>query len=253
VAVHTEQIADRVWRLSGDLRHGMNLYFIEEDEGVVQFDAAVKSMTKGVAQAAKRFGGINRVVLGHAHSDHRGTAPGLKERLGVPVHCHPAEVSYAEADNGGCPDYWRMDLIPIAWSRIIYPSLHRRWDGGPVKIDDTVSEGDEVAGFKVVHFPGHAPGLIGLWRESDRLALVSDTVYFIDSIKLKRLPEGDVTVPHPVFNQDTPQAQEAVRKLASLKPATVWAGHGESLEGPDLADRLEAAADREPPKLRDRK
>ena len=46
-----------------------------------------------------------------------------------------------------------------------------------MKIDDTVAEGDEVAGFRVHHFPGHAPGLIGLWRESDRLALVSDTVY----------------------------------------------------------------------------
>ena len=44
-----------------------------------------------------------------------------------------------------------------------------------MKIGGTVSEGDEVAGFRVIHFPGHAPGLIGLWRESDRVALVSDS------------------------------------------------------------------------------
>jgi len=32
-----------------------------------------------------------------------------------------------------------------------------------------VQEGDDVAGFEVVHLPGHAPWLIGLWRASDRV------------------------------------------------------------------------------------
>ena len=36
------------------------------------------------------------------------------------------------------------------------------------------------AGFKVMHLPGHAPGLIGLFRETDRLALVSDCFYTLD-------------------------------------------------------------------------
>ncbi|MFL5862157.1 MAG: hypothetical protein ACJ780_15480 [Solirubrobacteraceae bacterium] len=37
----------------------------------------------------------------------------------------------------------------------------------------TVAEGDEIAGFEVVDPPGHAPGLIGLFRRSDGLALIS--------------------------------------------------------------------------------
>ena len=68
-----------------------------------------------------------------------------------------------------------------------------------MKIAGTVAEGDEVAGFKVLHFPGHAPGLIGLWRESDRLALVSDVIYLVDSARLKTLPHGEASVPHPAF------------------------------------------------------
>ena len=32
------------------------------------------------------------------------------------------------------------------------------WDGGPVPIAGTLAEGDDVAGFEVVHLPGHAPG-----------------------------------------------------------------------------------------------
>ena len=91
------------------------------------------------------------------------------------------------------------------------------WDGGPVKIAGTVSEGDDVAGFEVVHLPGHAPGLIGLWRESDRFALVSDTFYTVDPQTGRH---GHARVPHRAFNWDTEVARASIRKLAALQPAT---------------------------------
>jgi glyoxylase-like metal-dependent hydrolase (beta-lactamase superfamily II) len=121
----------------------------------------------------------------------------------------------------------------------------RRWDGGAVKIDGTVAEGDEVAGFRVLHFPGHAPGLIGLWRESDRVAVVSDVVYLIDSARLGRpLPPGEASVPHPAWAWDHAKAKESVRKLAALEPALVCAGHEAPLRGENLRETLERAADK---------
>lgn len=113
-----------------------------------------------------------------------------------------------------------------------------------MRIAGTVSEGDQVAGFRVHHFPGHAPGQIGLFRESDRLALVSDTVYLIDSTRLKALPEGEASVPHPVWNQDHAQAKDSVRKLAALDAAKVCAGHALPLEGTGIRAALERAAER---------
>jgi glyoxylase-like metal-dependent hydrolase (beta-lactamase superfamily II) len=232
------KIADGVWLLRGDIRHGMNIYFIEEDGGLVQFDAATKPMTKAVRAVAEKLGPIKRIVLGHSHTDHRGTAPGLD----VPVYCHPDEVTYAERDEW--PDYWDMSKLPVAWVRWIYPTLHRRWDDGGVKIAGTIEEGEEVAGFKVHHFPGHAPGLIGLFRERDRLALASDTIYLIDSTRLKPLPEGEASVPHPVWNWDHAAAKESVRKLAALQPHTIWTGHALSLQGAGVQDALAQAAER---------
>jgi hydroxyacylglutathione hydrolase len=120
----------------------------------------------------------------------------------------------------------------------------RWWDGGAVEIAGTVEEGDRVAGFEVVHFPGHAPGLIGLWRESDRVALVSDTIYVVDSARLKALPAGEASVPHPAWAWDHQQAKASVRKLAALNPATVLTGHADPLTGEDLKTTLLAAADR---------
>jgi glyoxylase-like metal-dependent hydrolase (beta-lactamase superfamily II) len=234
-----EQVAEGVWLLRGDLGKSMNVYFLRGDEGVVQFDAGSKPMTKRARAAAEQLGGLERVVLGHAHADHRGTAPSM----GVPVHCHPDEVADAESDASIAP-YMDLSQLPIAPVRWIYPTLLRRWDGGPVKIDGTVAEGDDVAGFRVLHFPGHAPGLIGLWRESDRLAIVSDVVYLVDSTRLKPLSEGEASVPHPAWAWDHAKAKESVRRLAALEPSTVCAGHAGPLCGENLRVTLERAAEK---------
>jgi glyoxylase-like metal-dependent hydrolase (beta-lactamase superfamily II) len=234
-----DRVADGVWLLRGDFRGAMNIYFIEDGDGVVQFDAGTKSMRKKAAEAARELGGLKRIVLGHAHADHRGTAP----YLGAPVFCHPDEVTDAEGDKAVSP-YFNLSLLPVAPVRWLYPGLLRWWDGGAVKVNGTVSEGDEVAGFKVLHFPGHAPGLIGLWRESDRVALVSDIVYFVDSARLKPLPHGEASVPHPAFAWNHQEAKRSVRRLAELEPLVVAAGHEEPLRGDNLRPVLEAAAEK---------
>ena len=234
-----EKVADGVWLLRGDLRRGMDIYFLEDEGSVVQFDAGAKSMRKAAREAAERLGGLKRVVLGHAHVDHRGTAP----YMDAPVFCHPDEVADAESDDLFSP-YMDISTLPFAPVRWIYPLLFRWWDGGPVKIEGTVREGDEVAGFRVIHFPGHAPGLIGLWRESDRVAIVSDVVYLVDSTRLKALPHGEASVAHPVWNWDHAAAKDSVRKLAALGPAKVCAGHAPPLEGPGVGEALSRAAEK---------
>jgi glyoxylase-like metal-dependent hydrolase (beta-lactamase superfamily II) len=236
-----ERVAEGVWLLRGDLRKSMNIYFLEDgDGGVIQFDAGSRAMTKGARAAGEQLGGVKRIVLGHAHADHRGTAPGLD----APIYCHPDEVADAESD-AAIASYMDISELPLARARWVYPFLLRRWDGGAVKVDGTLAEGDEVAGFRVIHFPGHAPGLIGLWRESDRVALVSDVIYLLDSARLGRpLPAGEASVPHPAWAWDHAKAKESVRKLAALEPAVVGAGHAEPLRGENLRETLERAAEK---------
>jgi len=234
-----EQVADGVWLLRGDTRKAMNIYFLEDGDGVVQFDAGTKAMTKAARAAGQQLGGVKRVVLGHAHADHRGTAPAM----GAPVFCHADDVADAESDAAIAP-YMEISELPVP-ARWLYPLLLKRWDCGAVKIAGTVAEGDEVAGFKVLHFPGHAPGLIGLWRESDRVALVSDVIYLIDSTKMGRpLPKGEASVPHPAWNWDHAKAKDSIRKLAALEPDLVCTGHDEPLRGPNLRPALERAVEK---------
>jgi len=231
-ASEPEAVADGVWLIRGGFpSKTMNVYLIEEEGGVTVFDGGIKAMTNSVAAAGARFGGINRVVLGHAHADHRGVAPGLA----VPVFCHQADKADAESDGG--EHYFQMDKLD-RHARWLMPRLLEHWDGGPVDVAGTVDEGDEVAGFKIIHLPGHAPGLIGLWRESDRLALVSDCFYTLDPQTGRK---GFVRVPHSAFNQDTEQARASILKLAAMEPAAAWAGHADPLLG-DVRSLLETAA-----------
>ncbi len=223
-----EPVADGVWRIRGGVPRAMNVYLLEDDGGgVTVFDTGVKSMASAITSAASGLGGINRVVLSHAHVDHRGSAGAL----GAPVLIHPADRADAEGDAG--LHYAHLDrLAPHA--RIVYPHLLRMWDGGPVRIDGTVEEGDDVSGFRVVHLPGHAPGQIALFRERDGVALTSDAFY---TMNIETGIHGAPRLAHVAFNADSEQARASVRKLAALDPSAAWPGHAEPITG-DVAAQL---------------
>ncbi|MBA2516577.1 MAG: MBL fold metallo-hydrolase [Solirubrobacterales bacterium] len=213
----------------------MNVYLLEEDGGgVCMFDAGSADMAGALASAGRGLGGITRIVLGHAHPDHRGAAPALA----VPTFCHPADKADAEGDGGD--HYFDFSELSFPFNHTLRVLLDR-WDGGPVNITGTVEEGDEVAaGFKVVHLPGHAPGLIALYRERDGVALTTDCFYTLDPRTSRK---GAARVPHAAFTLDTEGARGSMRKLAGLGPSAAWPGHADPLTS-DVAAQLERAAAR---------
>ncbi len=228
-----ELVAEGVWIVRGQPGR-CNVYLIEDGGGVTMFDAGGRTMTRGLASAGAKLGGIERIVLGHGHTDHRGAAPGLD----APVLCHADEVQDAEGSGGF--RYWPEGLRGLpAPLRQVHRLLHRyAWDAGPVAIAGTLAEGDEVAGFRVIEIPGHAPGQIALWRESDRVALTSDCFYTVDMWGRDCPPH----LPEATYNFDTEQARASIRKLAALEPAAAWPGHAEAVTG-DVRSQLELAAD----------
>jgi steroid delta-isomerase-like uncharacterized protein len=232
LAGEVEEVAAGVWRIQGEPAR-CNVYFLRDGDGVTMFDAGGRMMLKGVRMAAAQLGGLQRVVLGHGHTDHRGVAP----FMGVPVFCHSDEVLDAEGSGGW--RYWdaKLSFLPQG-QRQMHRLFHRFfWDGGPVKIAGTVQEGDDVAGFRVVHVPGHAPGLIALHRESDGVTLCSDVVYTLDNFGRDTPPH----IPIPGYNLDTEQARGSIRKLAALDSTIVFPGHAEPVRE-DVRAQLERAA-----------
>jgi glyoxylase-like metal-dependent hydrolase (beta-lactamase superfamily II) len=100
-----------------------------------------------------------------------------------------------------------------------------------------LAEGDMVAGFEVIAFPGHTPGMIGLWRESDRTVICADTMRSINLYT--GLPQlGEMPA---LFTCDAAGSRRSIRKLAALEPRVVCFGHGRPLVG-DSAEKVVAFA-----------
>jgi hydroxyacylglutathione hydrolase len=227
-----ERVAEGVWRLRGGVPVKMvNVFLIEDGAGVTLFDSGIRQMGSAIASAASEFGPIQRVVLGNSHADHRGSAPAL----GAPVVCHADERADAEGDGGW--HYFDFGKLFFLGRPVVRRTL-RSWDAGPVNVSDTVADGDEVAGFRVLHLPGHAPGLIALWRESDRLVLSNDVFALFDP---QTTIPGGPRIPHPAFNWSTDHARASVLSLAELEPATAWPGHFGPLTG-NVREQLASAS-----------
>ncbi len=223
-------VADGIWRVTLGFPLKINVFLIREGDGVAVFDSATKQLGPKVREAADALGGATRVIIGNAHPDHRGGALAI----GAPVQCHLDERADMEGDGG--EHYFNFKLLPF-YARPLTAKLMHSWDGGPLKVDKTLVEGDAVGDFEVIHLPGHGPGCMGLWRASDRLALSNDCFALFDPA----LPRpGKPRIPHPTFNWSTEQIPASIEKLAALGPKTCWPGHFGPLTG-DVAGQLRAA------------
>jgi glyoxylase-like metal-dependent hydrolase (beta-lactamase superfamily II) len=90
------------------------------------------------------------------------------------------------------------------------------------KVDRVLNEGDEIAGFKVVHAPGHARGEVIFFRESDGVAICGDVIRnmsYATTLAGLREPPDD-------FTYDPVENRRSIRKLAALKPNLILPGHG---------------------------
>ena len=234
-----ERVADGVevlrLRPPGRVQRLTNVYLLADDGGVTLFESGSVTMADAIATAAKERGGIRRVVVSHAHSDHRGGAA----KLGAPVVCHPDERSDMEGDGG--EHYFDWSLVRNPLIRAVGPGTSQRMDGGPLQVDSTLSEGDDLLGFRVLHLPGHAPGQIGLWREADRLAIVSDAVFAFDPFTVTARP-GAPRMPPAAVRPDPEAARRSIRRIVDLDPREVWLGHYGPIRS-DIRSQLERAAE----------
>lgn len=212
-----QPIAPGVWQLAGWPRDLFNIYLVED----VLIDAGTRwSRQRIERQLADRQ--IREVALTHCHPDHQGAAHAICTAHGVPLACHEADV---DAMEGRAPMVRRPRLEWL--SRVC-------WAGPPHPVGRVLRDGDDVAGFRVVHTPGHTPGHICLFRESDRVAIAGDVLANIHF--LTRRP--GLREPPRVFSTDAVQNRRSIQTLAELHPSLVCFGHGPPLREPAQLERF---------------
>jgi glyoxylase-like metal-dependent hydrolase (beta-lactamase superfamily II) len=108
------------------------------------------------------------------------------------------------------------------------------WCKDRPRVARRLSEGDRVGSFEVLAFPGHTPGMIGLWRESDRTVLCADTLRTVNIYT--GLPQvGEMPAQ---FTCDMAESRRSIRKLAALEARVVCPGHGRALRGDEAVAKV---------------
>jgi hydroxyacylglutathione hydrolase len=156
---------------------------------------------------------LSLLALTHVHPDHQGAAKDVCEARGIPLACHADDVDAMEG---------RRPVQEAATDNPFNRVIARLWQGPPYKVERVLNEGDEVAGFRVFHAPGHARGEVIFFRDSDRVAICGDVIRNMSYAT--GLP--GIKEPPPIFTYDMAENRRSIRKLAELNPSLLLPGHG---------------------------
>jgi glyoxylase-like metal-dependent hydrolase (beta-lactamase superfamily II) len=98
-----------------------------------------------------------------------------------------------------------------------------------------------LTGWKWVHVPGHSPGQVALFRETDRVLISADAIVTVrqDSMYRVLVQKEEVCGPPVYLTTDWEQAHESVQRLAALNPAILVPGHGTAMQGQELQTGLQ--------------
>jgi glyoxylase-like metal-dependent hydrolase (beta-lactamase superfamily II) len=203
-----KHLAPGVWRLKEFPAPTINVYLAED----VLIDAG-RRWDRGRIFAELEGRAISMLALTHAHPDHQGVAKDVCEARGIPLACHADDVEAAEG---------RRPMQEAAPGNSINRVIKRIWQGPPYEVERVLHEGDEVAGFRVIHAPGHSRGEVIFFREADRVAICGDVIRNMSYATGRPM----LAEPPQIFTYDPAENRRSIRKLADLNPALILPGHG---------------------------
>jgi glyoxylase-like metal-dependent hydrolase (beta-lactamase superfamily II) len=163
-----------------------NVWVVGDDDTCVVIDAphSVPGILEVVGDRR-----VTAILLTHAHDDHVRVAPELAERTGAPLYLHPAEEPL-----------WKL----------VHPDR---------PMPQPLADGQEIAGLRVLHTPGHSPGAVCFYGPELGCVFTGDTLFYggpgatgrsysdydtiVASIKAKLYPLPGATVVHTGHGNDT--------------------------------------------------
>lgn len=229
----------------------VNLYFLGEraagDRGWVLVDTGfMGSAGMVVKAAAQRFGADARpaaIVLTHGHFDHVGSLETLAERWDCPVYAHRLELPYVT----GRASYPPMDPSVGGGSQSFLSPLFPR---GPSNVGARARALPEdfsvpfAEGWRWIATPGHSPGHVSLFRDSDRVLIAGDAVITTkqESLGAVLVQRPEVRRPPAYATTDWQLARTSVEAIAALEPELLATGHGVPMRGPQMQEQLATLA-----------
>jgi glyoxylase-like metal-dependent hydrolase (beta-lactamase superfamily II) len=196
--------------------------------------------------AARRFGAGARpaaIVLTHGHFDHVGALATLARAWDVPVFAHALELPYLTGRSSYPPPDPAVGGGAMALLSPLYPR-------GPIDLRGQVQalpEDGEVPampGWRWIFTPGHTPGHVSLFRETDRTLIAGDAFVTTkqESLLAAITQRRELHGPPMYYTMDWAAARRSVEVLSGLEPEIAATGHGAPLRGAAMRAGLDELA-----------
>jgi len=228
----------------------VNFYIIHDlqDDKWVLVDSGLKwSAPKIKEMAAHLFGAESlpkAIILTHGHFDHVGSVDKLAEEWKVPVYAHHLEIPYLTGESDYPPADPTVGGGLMATMSFLYPkSPINIWRY--VKVLPPNGVIPVLPEWQYIETPGHSPGHISLFRESDSVLVAGDAFVTTnqESLVSVLLQSKIMSGPPKYFTPDWFSARSSVNKLHDLQPNTAATGHGQPMRGNELRVALDELKD----------
>ncbi|MBU8906792.1 MBL fold metallo-hydrolase [Desertibacillus haloalkaliphilus] len=227
----------------------VNICFVGDpkSEDFVLIDAGMPETAEEIISVTEqRFGANSKpkaIILTHGHFDHVGAIIELVNHWNVPVYAHELELPFLTGEMSYPEPDPTVEGGAVAKLSSLFPN-------DPVNLGDYIqplpSDGSlpHVKGFRWLHTPGHTPGHVSFFRDSDHTLIAGDAFVTVKQESLYKVltQEQEISGPPRYLTPDWQSAWSSVRKLESLKPAIAVTGHGLPMAGDDLSKNLEKLA-----------
>jgi glyoxylase-like metal-dependent hydrolase (beta-lactamase superfamily II) len=196
----------------------VNCYLVRTSRGFILIDTGTSGkrskIEKEVASKGCPLGKLQLIILTHGDFDHSGNARYLREKFGAQVAMHKDDSGMVERGDM----LWNRKKRNV-FVRTLFRLFFRLGKSDRFKADFYVDDGYDFSeyGFdaKVLHFPGHSKGSIGI--------LTVDGDLFCGDL----LASADNKPEIGGIVDDKIAMQTSVQKLRGLQANTVYPGHGQ--------------------------
>jgi hydroxyacylglutathione hydrolase len=193
---------------------GANCYLVEIENGILVVDTGMPGQADHILASIRSIGrrpeDVKWIVLTHADLDHSGSAAPLRERTGAKIAAHFAEVQVLSGER---PGKQPKGMLRLAFGIIGFLLPAR----APFRADHLLTDGETIAGWKVVFAPGHTAGSICLYKEGIAL-------FVGDAMRCDR--KGNPQPPSSAMSGNMNLAWHSMAALARLNFETLLPGHG---------------------------
>lgn len=222
-----------------------NCYLVGNRSQWVLLDCGTEGNAGRIRKIAEEhFGEGTRpeaIILTHGHFDHAGSAGTLAQEWGVNIYAHRLELPYLTGKSKYPPIDPTVGGFMANMARFL---PNRSYDYSPFMRELPVDTPPAMLDWRIIETPGHTPGHVSFFRESDQVLLPGDAFCTLnqDSVIAVLTMKAEVSIPPPYYTMDWESAYDSVARLSELNPNVIGAGHGEPMFGEAAREGLHRLA-----------